>query len=204
MVTSKSGITHATMNNTKIIPLPIHFKRPGRSYSQIGRKGNVALYSVYSDYFSLPDFALPYLLIGFELVTIKTNRAGVERYPRNEEFGHCAFAISRASKRFGRTRLGMRSRERHCRSGSTSKTLPNRSATSEESCAIATLAPSKHCNGPQADQTSAKVSEIVTRLSPRRVTLRETVIANDETPLLYCKEGGRGVGVLLAGIAATG
>jgi hypothetical protein len=54
-----------------ITPLPIHFKLPGRSYSQIGRKGNVALYSVYSDYLVIPNYALPYLLIGFELIVIR-------------------------------------------------------------------------------------------------------------------------------------
>jgi hypothetical protein len=204
LLTEFCQFCHQFQPTMKITPLPIHFKTPGRSYSQIGRKGNVALYSVYSDYFSLPDFALPYLLIGFELVTIKTNRAGVERYPRDEEFGHCAFAISRASKRFGRTRVGMRGVGRHRFSIQKPKTFPNRSATSEESCDIATLAPSEHRDGPQADQTSAKVSESVTRLSPRRVTLRETMIANHETPLLYCKEGGRGFAARRVGVAATG
>jgi hypothetical protein len=144
------------------------------------------------------------LLIGFELVTIKTNRNGVERYPRNEEFGHCAFCIPRASKRFGRTGFGMCGIGRHRRSGPTSKTLPNRSATSQACSDLATLAPSEHRNGPQADKTSAKGSEIVTRLSPRRLFLAETVIANHATPPSYCKEGGRGVAARRGGVAATG
>jgi hypothetical protein len=80
---------------TKIVPLPIHFKTPGRSYSQIGRKGNVALYSVYSDYFVLPDFALPYLLIGFELIVIKV-KDGVEVYPAAWQFGKIAWSIPKA------------------------------------------------------------------------------------------------------------
>jgi hypothetical protein len=161
-----------------ITPLPIHFKLPGRSYSQIGRKGNVALYSVYSDYFSFPDFALPYLLIGFELIVIKTKRNGDERYPRNEEFGHSAFSIPKASKSFGRTRLGMRSRERHQRGCSTYETFPERSQASQAVSAIAALAPSKHRNRSQADQTSAKVLESVTRLSPGRLALEELMISN--------------------------
>ena len=77
--------------------LPIHFKLPGRSYSQIGRKGNVALYSVYSDYLSLPDFALPYILIGYELIVIKIMPNGQERYPRDEDFGKSAWSIPKAS-----------------------------------------------------------------------------------------------------------
>src|SRR5215472_17473785 len=88
--------------------LPIHFKTPGRSYSQIGRKGNVALYSVYSDYFLLHGFRLPFLLIGFELIVIKTKRNGQERYPRPEEFGKCALSIPKSFQRSCRNvaRLG--------------------------------------------------------------------------------------------------
>src|SRR5215510_2224047 len=88
----------------KIIQLPIHFKRPGRSYSQIGRKGNVALYAVYSDYFILPDFALPYLLIGFELVVIKTKN-NRELYPAAWQFGSIAWSLPKSLKRTRRTRL---------------------------------------------------------------------------------------------------
>jgi len=88
----------------QIIPLPIHFKKPGRSYSQIGRKGNVALYAVYSDYFCLPGFALPYLLIGFELVCAKIHN-GAERYPWPCEFGKCAWSIPKASREFAELAL---------------------------------------------------------------------------------------------------
>jgi hypothetical protein len=192
------------MNNTRITPLPIHFKTPGRSYSQIGRKGNVALYAVYSDYFSLPDFALPYLLIGFELVVIKTNRNGVERYPRNEEFGHSAWAISRASKSTRRVSFRVRGsyRQEFCIQGIAQ--VLNRSSPSEELEALASDQFGTAASAQEADKTSGKVSEIVTRLSPRRVSLRESVIANHETPLLYCKEGGRGFDALSAGVAATG
>src|SRR5215510_14901011 len=91
----------------KIIPLPIHFKRPGRSYSQIGRKGNVALYAVYSDYCTLFT-VLPYLLLGYELIVIKTKPNGLERYPRDEEFGQSGWSIPKSFSRFSRTRTRSR------------------------------------------------------------------------------------------------
>lgn len=72
--------------------LPIHFKLPGRSYAQIGRKGNIALYAVYSDYIIVPDFALPYALIGYELIAIKVWK-GRETYPNDSEFGSRAWSI---------------------------------------------------------------------------------------------------------------
>jgi len=173
------------MINPKITQLPIHFKTPGRSYSQIGRKGNVALYSVYSDYFILPDFALPYLLIGYELIVIKTKPNGDERYPRNEEFGHCAFAISKASKRFGRISSRMRGRERHQCSGTAFKTFPNRSPTSEACSSVATVAPSQYSiTRTQTDQTPAKTPPI----RHRRVTLLEK---NQIVNLDWGEEGSR-------------
>ena len=148
--------------------LPIHFKTQGRSYSQIGRKGNVALYSVYSDYFILPDFALPYLLIGYELIVIKTKPNGDERYPRAEEFGHSAFAISKASKSFGRISSRLRGRERHQCSSTAFKTLPNRSPTSEACSPVAALAASQYSiTRTQTDQTPTKTPPI----RHRRVTL---------------------------------
>lgn len=122
-----------------IVPLPIHFKTPGRSYSQIGRKGNVALYSVYSDYFILPDFALPYLLIGFELIVIKV-RDGRELYPAAWQFGSIAWSIPKSIQRACRTGF------RLCCSGwnqlglSQSKTILDRS-TSSADCACQVVAP---------------------------------------------------------------
>lgn len=89
-----------------IIPLPIHFKEPGRSYSQIGRKGNVALYAVYSDYVIVPSYALPYVLLGYELVCIKI-KDGKELYPRPWQFGSCAWSIPKSFSRF--SRVGPRS-----------------------------------------------------------------------------------------------
>jgi hypothetical protein len=108
-----------------ITPLPIHFKLPGRSYSQIGRKGNVALYSVYSDYFILPDFALPYVLIGFELVIVKI-KDGVERYPSAWQFGHCAWSIPKSFARTCSTCFGRRQFGWHKLCRSAFKTIPYR------------------------------------------------------------------------------
>lgn len=127
------------MNPTQ---LPIHFKKPGRSYNQIGRKGNVALYSVYSDYLTLPDLAWPYILIGFELVAIKTNRAGTkECYPKDQDFGKSAWSIPKSWSR-------IRSPRPRCspsvvsRSGcSTPQTLLDRSPTSQASACLATSPP---------------------------------------------------------------
>jgi hypothetical protein len=82
----------------KPVPLPIHFKLPGRSYSQIGRKGNVALYSVYSDYSDDRFSSLPYVLIGFELVVIKIKN-GFEIYPSAWQFGRCAWSIPKSFPR---------------------------------------------------------------------------------------------------------
>lgn len=114
------------MKNQKPVPLPIHFKLPGRSYSQIGRKGNVALYSVYSDYFSLPNYALPYVLIGFELIVVKV-KDGREVYPSAWQFGSLAWSIPKSLTRvcvactrccrFLRSQLGL----------SKSETVPDRS-----------------------------------------------------------------------------
>ena len=121
-------------------PLPLHFKLPGRSYSQIGRKGNVALYAVYSDYFSLPDFALPYIIIGFELIVIKTNRLGLELYPADWQFGKLAWSIPKSLQRVSRTSIG------RCLSNWTKlcisefKTFLNRSPASEASSPLATTA----------------------------------------------------------------
>ena len=124
-----------------ITPLPIHFKEPGRSYSQIGRKGNVALYQVFSDYLIIPSYALPYVLVGFELVCIKIDKTGRERYPRPEEFGKSAWSIP---KSFSSTRrIGSRS----CEYGSsefrsqTPPTLLDRSAAPEEPAHLAAGAP---------------------------------------------------------------
>jgi hypothetical protein len=186
------------MKNIPLTPLPFHFKTPGRSYSQIGRKGNVALYAVYSDYFSLPDFALPYLLIGYELIVIKTNRNGVERYPAPWQFGHCAWSIPKASKRFGRTRSRM------CRSIgqklriSKSKKVLNRSATSEESTLMAPTEFGTTKPASQADQTASESEESVTALSPKRLAFGETVIANHSAAP---KRGGGGYVAPPAGIA---
>jgi len=125
------------MKNKKITPLPIHFKKPGRSYSQIGRKGNVALYAVYSDYFLLKDFYLPYLLIGFELVCIKI-KGLKEQYPRASEFGRSAWSIPKSFKRIRRTcsRLGQSMQQgSRC---STLKTFLDWSASSRASATMAT------------------------------------------------------------------
>jgi len=80
------------------LPLPIHFKLPGRSYSQIGRKGNVALYSVYSDYVNNRACSLPYILIGFELIVIKI-KDGYETYPSAWQFGKSAWSIPKSFSR---------------------------------------------------------------------------------------------------------
>jgi len=127
------------MKNQKIIPLPIHFKKPGRSYSQIGRKGNVALYSVHSDYCTLFT-ALPYLLIGYELIVIKTKRNGTERYPRDEEFGASGWAIPKSLSRSRRTRFGSRIRRWAKFRVQEFASFLNRS-TSSADCACPTLAP---------------------------------------------------------------
>jgi hypothetical protein len=152
------------------IPLPIHFKTPGRSYSQIGRKGNVALYSVYSDYFSFPDFALPYVLIGFELIVIKTKN-GVERYPRPWQFRHHRLVNPKSFSRTRRTRFGRSFFMQWPICLSKSPQVFNRSATSEVAAHLE-KAESK------ADQTSAKVLETVTELSPGRLALGELMISN--------------------------
>lgn len=144
------------------VPLPIHFKLPGRSYSQIGRKGNVALYSVYSDYLIIPDYALPYALIGFELIVIRIIN-GSERYPSDKQFGKSAWSIP---KSFARACLA---RTRRCLNGlclrmcPTPKTVPNRSTSSEVSADVAQRsaandqAPAKHAtNTPQRRVTLLK------------------------------------------------
>jgi|SRR5215469_1361481 len=155
----------------QIIPVPIHFKTPGRSFSQIGRKGNVALYSVYSDYFSMPDFALPYLLLGYELVVIKTNRNGVERYPRDEEFGSSGWSIPKSFSRVGRVGSGVRCIGWTCRSVQKPKTVLNRSATSED-CACTALASARDAwQASQAYQNGTKAA-------PKRNSLGEKLIAN--------------------------
>jgi hypothetical protein len=118
------------------VPLPIHFKLPGRSYSQIGRKGNVALYSVYSDYLIIPSYALPYALIGFELIVIKV-KDGSERYPSAWQFGSCAWSVPKSFLRTcsARSRSCLNGWRKRCRS--TSKTVPNRSTSSEVSADVA-------------------------------------------------------------------
>jgi hypothetical protein len=143
------------------IPLPIHFKLPGRSYSQIGRKGNVALYSVYSDYFILPTDALPFALIGYELIAI-TTKNGREIYPPPRLFGESAWSIPKRFARacFARTRCRGSQRLKLLRC--TFETLLDRSTTSPSS---ARLAPSQ----PQTNQKAPEWDTIVTQ---RRVTLR--------------------------------
>jgi hypothetical protein len=145
---------------TNPVPLPIHFKGVGRSYSQIGRKGNVALYSVYSDYFIPPDYALPYVLIGFELITIRVIN-GIERYPAPDQFGHCAWSIP---KSFARSCIAL---SRRCvsrwrlRMWKTSQTVPDRSTSSG---VLAHLA----CQAAPSCQAHAKQA---TNWPQRRVTL---------------------------------
>ena len=194
------------MKHTPLTPLPIHFKTPGRSYSQIGRKGNVALYSVYSDYFSLPDFALPYLLIGFELVVIKTNRNGVERYPRAEQFGHSAWSIPKASKRFGFTCSRMcRSYRQQLRISQLTK-VPHRSATSEESSLVAPNKFVTATSADQADQTAGETAENATAAPLAQLSLGKTRMANPAsrrvTLLSGAKRGGGESPRPPAGIAA--
>jgi hypothetical protein len=147
--------------------LPIHFKTPGRSYSQIGRKGNVALYQVFSDYLIVPDFVLPYLTIGFELIAIKNKLNGDERYPRPEEFGHCAWSIPKSFSPPCSISLGMRGVGRNQRGSSTSKILPNRSPTSEGS-------PGPPLETTQGSGQSQKTDQTPAEAPPerhRRVTL---------------------------------
>jgi hypothetical protein len=145
------------------VPLPIHFKLPGRSYSQIGRKGNVALYSVYSDYLVIPNYALPYALIGFELITIRTFN-GRERYPFPRQFGRCAWSIP---KSFPRTRpLNSRrsSSGRRQHPCSALQTFPDRSTSTQVSAHLAQPAES-------ADQTPSEDATYATITPQRRVTL---------------------------------
>lgn len=128
--TDAPGVSVPFIMKPEIIPLPIHFKTPGRSYNQLGRKGNVALYSVYSDYLLDRNTSLPYVLLGFELIVIKS-RKGKELYPRSEQFGTCAWSIPKSLFCF--RRIGSRScdfRRPEFRSA-TFATLLNRSATSE-------------------------------------------------------------------------
>lgn len=117
-------------------PLPIHFKLPGRSYSQIGRKGNVALYSVYSDYFNFNGFTLPYILIGFELIAIKVKN-GRECYPTARDFGKCAWAIPKSVSRICSLSSRCCRIVRSAMFGSTSKTAADRSSAPEASAHLA-------------------------------------------------------------------
>jgi hypothetical protein len=125
------------MKNThNPVPLPFHFKLQGRSYNQIGRKGNIALYSVYSDYLIIPDYALPYILLGYELIVIKVKH-GREVYPSAWQFGKIAWAIPKSISRvcsacsrccdFIDRQLGL----------SKSKTLVDRSTSSARCAALA-------------------------------------------------------------------
>ena len=145
----------------KPIQLPIHFKTPGRSYSQIGRKGNIALYSVYSDYLAIPNFALPYLLVGYELIVIKVKN-GRECYPASWQFGQLAWSIPKSFSRLCSAcfRGCLYVHRKLCLSKF--KTVPNRSTASEASAHMA-----QH-QSPQ-DQTP---SETATNAPQRRVSLR--------------------------------
>lgn len=122
----------------KPIPLPIHFKLPGRSYNQIGRKGNIALYSVYSDYSFDRKTSWPYVLLGFELIAIKVKN-GKELYPRPEQFGSSAWSIPKSF--FSFRRVGSRRRESRYTEfrSATFISVPNRSASSQ---VLSRLAPS--------------------------------------------------------------
>ena len=146
---------------TNPVPLPIHFKLPGRSYSQIGRKGNVALYSVYSDYMQDRMYGWPYVLLGFELIVIKV-RNGCEVYPSAWQFGKCAWSIP---KSFARVCYACSRSSRSC-FAKLRKHLPNpfpdRSTLAEERAHLA------HISSP-SDQTP---SENATIAPQRRVTLR--------------------------------
>jgi hypothetical protein len=177
----------------KPVPLPFHFKLPGRSYNQIGRKGNVALYSVYSDYFSLPNFALPYLLIGFELVVIKT-KDGREVYPSAWQFGKSAWSIPKSLSQLCFTRPRLRRSDTAKLRRFSLATLVDRSTTSEASTRMAPR-PS------QTNQTAAKCSEIGTYKAQRRVSLREKLITNQPTSRW---PGGAGVAGARAGGSPTG
>jgi hypothetical protein len=145
---------------TNPVPLPIHFKLPGRSYSQIGRKGNVALYSVYSDYITDLAFSFPFVLIGFELIVIKTKN-GSERYPRPEQFGHSAWSIPKSFLRvcFARFRGCLYGRSKF--QEFLPMAVPDRSPSSEERAHLAQ----------QAAQDHQTPSEDATITPQRRVTL---------------------------------
>jgi hypothetical protein len=175
------------------VPLPIHFKLPGRSYSQIGRKGNIALYSVYSDYIIVPDFATPYLLIGYELIAIKVWK-GRETYPNDSEFGSRAWSIPKSLPRVCSPCTRRRVFGMPQFSVSQSKTFPYRSSSSGPSAHLAQRASQK-------DKTAAKCSEIGTYKAQRRVSLRERLITNQPTSRW---PGGAGVGGAKAGGSPTG
>ena len=147
--------------------LPIHFKLPGRSYSQLGRKGNVALYSVYSDYSLDRKTSWPYVLLGFELVVIKIKN-NCEVYPGNWEFGKTAWSIPKSFPRVSRTRLrfsGFREPELRILGPSS---FPDRSSFTQELEDLAAV-PEK------TDQTA---SEAPPERHQRRVALGKNQIKN--------------------------
>ena len=147
-----------------ITPLPIHFKTPGRSYSQIGRKGNIALYAVYSDYFILPGDALPFALIGYELIAIKIKNRR-EIYPPSWLFGESAWSIPKRFAQLGFACVGSGRSQLPKLLRRSPKTVLDRSTASATS---ADLAPRQS----QTDQTTEIPSENATKAPQERVALR--------------------------------
>jgi hypothetical protein len=175
----KSQPPNQQMNQTKtnqsptgIKRLPLHFKGNGRSYSQLGRRGNVALYAVYSDYFLLHGFVAPYLLIGFELVCCDSKRNGVERYPRDEEFGQRALSIPKSIQGSCRVPPRLRRSESYQFIRSSSETILDRSTTPEESAVLAQAQFNRRQFPSPAYQTSHKEAT-------RRVTLLGRLVINN-------------------------